>query len=222
MTSVARSIRPWARPETPHRRHAGDEREHADERDGVRDLVQRHGGDRRRDERRETPHQRIGDGQIGVAIEAADQQEIDDVDERRGDHIRQRRRERRGRGETDQHGDDAGPQGDARRAHELVVGALDHANSTARAATPRPAPPPKRKSSRPPRPRRHRIIMTLASRPGAAKLGRSAFHWNRLAPKAPHREERRASGASRTTRGASRLCAVALVLRLARFAGGSG
>ena len=33
-------------------------------------------------------------------------------------------------------------------------------------------------------------------------LERSAFSWNRLVPNAPHREERRASGASRTTRGA--------------------
>ena len=39
-------------------------------------------------------------------------------------------------------------------------------------------------------------------RGGETSLERSAFSWNRLAPHAPHREERRASGASRTTRGA--------------------
>ena len=52
----------------PHRRHTGDERQYADERDRAGDFMQRHGGYATRDERRQTAHERIGDGQIGVAI----------------------------------------------------------------------------------------------------------------------------------------------------------
>ena len=108
-----------------HRENARDERDNSEAGDRRRRFAQRHKRDDGGDQRGEPAHDRIGDREVGASIELSDQDEIDDMDERRRDDERQGRARRPRQDESGQKSGHAAPDRDDRRRKELVVRALD-------------------------------------------------------------------------------------------------
>ena len=108
-----------------HEHDAEYEDDDAENGDRSRRLSEGCEGDQGGDQGRKAAHHRIGDGEVGSAIEPPHQQKIDNMDERRGDDERGRRARGPRKDEGCRKSRHAAPERDESGRQEFVVGALD-------------------------------------------------------------------------------------------------